>query len=179
MDKDIKKILVSKEQIEEICIRLGKQIDEDYKGKKPLLLGLLRGCVPFIGDLMKHINEYMDIDFMDVSSYHGGTESTGDVKILKDLDSSVDGRHVIIAEDIVDTGRTIKKVIKLLKYRNAASVEVVTLLDKPEGRVVDLKPKYIGVTIPKEFVVGYGLDYEQLYRNLPYVGVLKEEVYTK
>jgi hypoxanthine phosphoribosyltransferase/bifunctional protein TilS/HprT len=115
---------------------------------------------------------------MDVSSYHGGIESSGDIKIKKDLDVAVQDRHIIIAEDIVDTGRTIKVIMDLLKYRGAKSVSVVTLLDKPEGRVVKLDPEYIGMTIPKEFVVGYGLDYEEKYRNLPYVGVLKKEVYS-
>ena len=179
MHNDIKDVLISAEQIEAKALELGKQLEVDYKGKSPILLGLLKGSIPFIGDLMKHINTPIQVEFMDVSSYHGGTTSSGQVKILKDLDVSVEGRHIIIVEDIVDTGFTLTKVIELLKHRKAASVEVVTMLDKPEGRVVEMKPKYIGFTIPNEFVVGYGLDYNEYYRNLPYVGILKKEVYSK
>ncbi len=132
-----------------------------------------------MGNLIKEMDCHVELGFMDVSSYHGGIKSSGDIMIKKDLDIPVQDRHVILAEDIVDTGKTIKVVMELLKYRGAKSVSVVTLLDKPEGRLVVLEPEYIGVTIPKEFVVGYGLDYEEKYRNLPYVGVLKEEVYKK
>lgn len=177
LDKDIERVLVSTKEIDEIARRLGHQLAEDYKDKFPLMVGLLKGCIPFMGQLMTYMDIPMEIDFMDVSSYHGGIESSGDIKIKKDLDTQVQGRHVILAEDIVDTGRTIRVVMDLLLYRGAASVSVVTLLDKPAGRVVSLDPEYIGVTIPKEFVVGYGLDYEEKYRNLPYVGILKPEVY--
>ncbi|MBI9010404.1 MAG: hypoxanthine phosphoribosyltransferase [Tenericutes bacterium] len=179
LEKDIKKVLVSEEEIKIISARLGKQITEDYKGKKPLVIGLLKGCMPFMTELMKHIDLYMEIELMGVQSYHGGTASTGDVKITRDLDIPVKGRDVLIAEDIVDTAKTISVISKLLKYRGAKSVEVVTLLDKPAGRVVEFNPKYVGTIIPKEFVVGFGLDYDEMYRNLPYVGVLKEEVYKK
>ncbi|HAX72915.1 MAG TPA: hypoxanthine phosphoribosyltransferase [Firmicutes bacterium] len=179
MNNDIKKVLLSTEEIETKAKELGKILAVDYAGKTPILLGLLKGSIPFIGDLMKQINIPLQVEFMDVSSYHGGTSSSGQVKILKDLDVSVEGRHIIIVEDIVDTGFTLTRVIELLKHRGAASVEVVTMLDKPEGRVVTMEPKYVGFTVPKEFVVGYGLDYNELYRNLPYVGVLKEEVYMK
>jgi hypoxanthine phosphoribosyltransferase/bifunctional protein TilS/HprT len=179
MDKDIERILVSEEEIDEIAERLGKILTEEYKDKFPIVVGLLKGCVPFMGRLITEIKCHVELGFMDVSSYHGGIESSGDIKIKKDLDIPVQGRHVILAEDIVDTGRTIKVVMDLLKYRGAESVSVVTLLDKPAGRVVTLDPEYIGVTIPKAFVVGYGLDYEEKYRNLPYVGVLKPEVYNK
>jgi len=178
MHNDIKTILVSQEQIEARSSELGQELSADYEGKDPVLLGLLKGSVPFMGDLMKHLGIRAELEFMDVSSYHGGVASSGQVKIIKDLDTSVEGRHVLIVEDIVDTGFTLKKVIELLKHRGAASVEVVTLLDKPGGRVVEMKPKYVGFTIPKAFVVGYGLDYNEFYRNLPYVGVLKEEVYS-
>ena len=177
MHNDIKEILFTTEQIEAKAAELAKQLEIDYADKKPILLGLLKGSIPFIGDLMKHMNIPVQIEFMDVSSYHGGTTSSGQVKILKDLDTSVENRHIIIVEDIVDTGFTLDKVIALLKHRVAASVEVVTMLDKPEGRVVVMEPKYIGFNIPKAFVVGYGLDYDEYYRNLPYVGILKEEVY--
>ena len=179
MNKDIERILVSEDEITEIAKRLGKQLTIDYKDKFPIVIGLLKGCVPFMARLITEIDCHIELGFMDVSSYHGGIESSGDIKIKKDLDIPVQDRHVIIAEDIVDTGRTIKVVMDLLKYRGAKTVSVVTLLDKPEGRVVVLEPEYIGVTIPKEFVVGYGLDYEEKYRNLPYVGVLKKEVYSK
>lgn len=178
MINDIQSILVSREQIEEVCVRLGQLIDADYAHTTPILLGLLKGCVPFMSDLSKNISIPIEMEYMDVSSYHGGITSSGDVKIRKDLNVSVFGRDIIIAEDIVDTGRTLDTVIKLLYHRGARSVEVATLLDKPEGRVVTLLPKYIGVTIPKEFVVGYGLDYNELYRNLPFVGILKSSVYS-
>jgi len=179
LEKDIKKVLVSESELQTICFNLGAQITKDYQGKKPLLIGLLKGCMPFMTELMKHLDLYLEVELMGVQSYHGGTASTGDVKITRDLDIPVKGRDIIITEDIVDTAKTISIITKLLMYRGANSVEVVTLLDKPAGRVVDFTPKYIGKIIPKEFVVGFGLDYEEMYRNLPYVGVLKEEVYTK
>jgi hypoxanthine phosphoribosyltransferase len=177
LEKDIERVLVSQEQIKSICINLGKKITEDYLDKNPIVLGLLKGCMPFMAELMKNLDLYCEIELMGVQSYHGGTKSTGEIKITRDLDTPVKDRHVLIAEDIVDTGKTISVVKKLLLYRGAKSVEVVTLLDKPAGREVDLVPKYIGVTIPKEFVVGFGLDYKNLYRNLPYVGILKEKIY--
>lgn len=178
MHNDIERVLVSEEEIDTITKRLGKQLSDEYRGKYPIVVGLLKGCVPFMGKLITEMDIHVELGFMDVSSYHGGIESSGDIKIKKDLDVPVQGRDVIIAEDIVDTGRTIRVVMDLLLYRGATSVSVVTLLDKPEGRVVTLDPEYIGVTIPKEFVVGYGLDYDEKYRNLPYVGVLKPEVYS-
>lgn len=179
LEKDIEKILVSEKQIHEICVRIGKQITQDYAGKNPLIIGLLKGCMPFMAELIKNIDLYCEIELMGVSSYHGGISSSADIKITKDLEVSVANRHVIIAEDIVDTGKTLDVISKLLLHRGAASVEVATLLDKPEGRVVPFTPKYIGTLIPKEFVVGFGLDYDEMYRNLPYVGVLKPEVYKK
>lgn len=179
MHQDIEKILVSEEEIQIKCKELAAQISKDYEGKNLLVVGLLRGCVPFIGDLTKHISIPMRLDYMDVSSYHGGTYSTGQVKVLKDLDTNIEGVDVLIAEDIVDTGKTLKTVMEMFHFRNAKSVKVVTLLDKPEGRQVELIPEYVGFTIPKEFVVGYGLDYDEYYRNIPYVGVLKEKVYSK
>jgi hypoxanthine phosphoribosyltransferase/bifunctional protein TilS/HprT len=179
LEKDIEKVLVSREEIKQIAKDLGKQLAEDYKDKFPIVIGLLKGCVPFMGELVSEMDIHLEMGFMDVSSYHGGVASSGNVKISKDLGISVEDRHILIAEDIVDTGRTIKTIIELLTFRGAASVEVVTMLDKPEGRVVDLHPKYIGTIIPKEFVVGFGLDFDEKYRNLPYVGVLKPEVYNK
>ncbi len=179
MHQDIKKILVTQEAIEQKCIELGAIISHDYQDKDLVVIGLLKGCIPFISDLVKHISIPLRLDYMSVSSYHGGTASTGNVRVNKDLDASVTGCDVLIAEDIVDTGKTLKKVMEMLSVKGANSIKVVTLLDKPEGRVVDLIPDYTGFIIPKEFVVGYGLDYDEYYRNLPYLGVLKEEVYTK
>lgn len=179
LEKDIERILVSEAQIKEICDRLGKQITQDYLGKKPLIIGLLKGCMPFMSELIKHIDLYCEIELMGVSSYHGGIASSSDIKITKDLEVSVQDRDILIAEDIVDTGKTLDVISKLLYHRGARSVEVVTLLDKPLGRVVSFTPKYIGTEIPKAFVVGFGLDYDEMYRNLPYVGVLKPEVYKK
>ena len=176
MHKDIDRILLTEEQIEKRCGELGKQIDKDYEGKNPLLVGLLKGSVPFMAELIKHITLDCEIDFMDVSSYEG-TESVGDVRIDKDLDSSVRGVDIILVEDIIDTGRTLKKVREFLESKGAASVKIVTLLNKESRRVVDIKGDYVGFDVPNYFVVGYGLDYNQKYRNLPYVGVLKEELY--
>jgi hypoxanthine phosphoribosyltransferase/bifunctional protein TilS/HprT len=177
LEKDIERVLISQEEIHAIVQRLGKTIVEDYKDKFPIVLGLLKGCVPFMADLLKTLDMHLEIAFMNVSSYHGGIESTGDVKIDMDLDTTVKDRHILIAEDIVDSGRTIQAVVELLKYRGAKSVKVVTLMDKPTGRVIDFVPEYIGKTIPKAFVVGYGLDYEEKYRNIPYVGTLKPKIY--
>ena len=176
MHQDIDKILFSQEEIEAKSAQLAEQLKVDYADKKPILLGLLKGSAMFMADLMKTLDIDLQIDFMGISSYDGAV-STGDVKIVKDLDLSVRGRHVLIAEDIVDTGRTLEKVIELLRNRGAASVEMVTLLDKPESRIAPIAAKYVGFTIPKSFVVGYGLDYNEKYRNLPYIGILKESVY--
>ncbi|NQI84515.1 hypoxanthine phosphoribosyltransferase [Streptococcus suis] len=179
LDKDIKKILVSEEEIVAKCKELGQILATDYADKNPILVGILKGSIPFMAELMKHIDAHVETDYMVVSSYHGGTESSGTVKIIKDLDNSVAGRHIIFVEDIIDTGRTLKELKELFALRQAASIKIATLLDKPEGRVVEIEPDYTCVTIPNEFVVGFGLDYDENYRNLPYVGVLKEEVYTK
>ena len=181
MQNDIKEILISYEEIKSRCQDLGKQINEDYKGKTPIILGLLKGSIPFMAEMLKTISLYCQTEYMCVSSYHGGTSSSGEVKIIKDLDVSVKDRDIIIVEDIVDTGLTLTTIIKLLLHRGARSVEVCTLLDKKEGRKpgYELTPKYIGFDCPNAFVVGYGLDYNELYRNLPYIGILKEEVYKK
>lgn len=179
LDKDIKKILVSEEEIIAKCKELGQILAKDYADKNPILVGILKGSIPFMAELMKHIDTHIETDYMVVSSYHGGTESSGTVKIIKDLDNSVAGRHIIFIEDIIDTGRTLKELKELFALRQAASIKIATLLDKPEGRVVEIEPDYTCFTIPNEFVVGFGLDYDENYRNLPYVGVLKEEVYTK
>ncbi|MBO4127465.1 hypoxanthine phosphoribosyltransferase [Streptococcus suis] len=179
LDKDIKKILVSEEEIVAKCKELGQILATDYADKNPILVGILKGSIPFMAELMKHIDAHVETDYMVVSSYHGGTESSGTVKIIKDLDNSVAGRHIIFVEDIIDTGRTLKELKELFDLRQAASIKIATLLDKPEGRVVEIEPDYTCFTIPNEFVVGFGLDYDENYRNLPYVSVLKEEVYTK
>lgn len=179
LDKDIKKILVSEEEIVEKSKELGQIIAKEYADKNPLLVGILKGSIPFMAELIKHIDAHVETDYMVVSSYHGGTESSGTVKIIKDLDNSVAGRHIIFIEDIIDTGRTLKELKELFALRQAASIKIATLLDKPEGRVVEIEPDYTCFTIPNEFVVGFGLDYDENYCNLPYVGVLKEEVYTK
>lgn len=178
MDNDILKVLISEEEIHKIVHRLGKEIEEDYRGKDLVVVGILRGSVVFMTDLIREIDLHLDIDFMDVSSYGDGMESTGIVKILKDLEESIKGRHVLIVEDIVDTGRTVKHLQGLLEYREATSIEVCTFLDKPTRREISgLEVKYVGTEVPNEFVVGYGLDFSQKYRNLPYVGILKPEIY--
>lgn len=173
----LKQVLFTNEQIVARCEELGSELSKEYEGKNPLFIGLLKGSVPFLAELIKHITIDMQMDFMDVSSYGDGTSSNGNVKIVKDLDISVAGRDIIIAEDIIDTGNTIKVVKELLLSRSAASVKVVCLLDKKERREVVIEADKVGFTIPNEFVIGFGLDYAQKYRNLPYIGVLKEECY--
>lgn len=178
MHEVVEKVLVSQEEIVKRSEELGKKITEDYKAKGdiPLLVALLKGSVPFLAEIIKHIDMEIQFDFMDVSSYEG-TQSIGDIKIVKDLDCSVKGVSILLVEDIVDTGRTLKEVTRLLLNKGAKDVKVVSLLDKPDRRVVDITADYVGFEIPNEFVVGFGLDYDQKYRNLPYVGVLKPEVY--
>ncbi|MBQ6492570.1 MAG: hypoxanthine phosphoribosyltransferase [Erysipelotrichaceae bacterium] len=173
---DVKKILISQEEIDARCKELGKQISEDYSDTVPVVIGLLKGSVPFMAELIKNITIDCELEFMAVSSY-SGTESMGDVKIVKDLDRSIIDCDVLIVEDIVDTGNTLLKVKDLLYSKGARSVRVVSLLDKPSRRLVDIEAEYIGFTIPNEFVIGFGLDFNQKYRNLPFVGVLKEECY--
>ncbi|WP_251870189.1 hypoxanthine phosphoribosyltransferase [Enterococcus italicus] len=177
LDKDIEKILITREQIQMRCAELGKQLTEEYQDKTPLVVGVLKGAVPFMADIVREMDCYLEIDFLDVSSYGNATVSSGEVKIVKDLDTNVEGRDLLIVEDIIDSGRTLAYLVDLFKYRKAKSVKIVTLLDKPEGRVVPIEADYIGFDVPNEFVVGYGLDYIQQYRNLPYVGVLKPSVY--
>ncbi|MDR1795085.1 MAG: hypoxanthine phosphoribosyltransferase [Erysipelotrichaceae bacterium] len=178
MHPDVKKILVSEEEIQKKCTQLGQEITEAYRNypQPPLLVALLKGSVPFLACLISRIELDIEYDFMDVSSYNG-TESMGDVRILKDLGQSIKGRDILLVEDIVDTGRTIVEVGKMLKNKGANEIKVVTLLDKPSRRVVDAKADFVGFEIPNEFVIGFGLDYNEKYRNLNYVGVLKEEVF--
>lgn len=179
LEQDIQKILYSENDIIQRTKELGEQLTKDYHGKNPLMVGVLKGSVPFMVELMKHIDTHVEIDFMVVSSYNGGTTSSGEVKILKDVDTNIEGRDVIFVEDIIDTGRTLKYLRDMFKYRKANSVKIITLFDKPEGRVVDIEADYVCYNVPNEFIVGFGLDYAENYRNLPYVGVLKEEVYSK
>lgn len=174
---DFEEILINDEQIREACTRLANQINNDYAdADKPLFLGLLKGCHPFMSDLLCEINIYHTVDYMDVSSYFGGSKSSGEVKIIKDITTSVTDKDIIIVEDIVESGRTIMKVRDLLLFRGAKSVEVVTMIDKPSGRTVDLAPKYVGHTIGDGFLIGYGLDYEEMYRNVRAIGIPKKEI---
>lgn len=177
LEKDIEKVLVTREEIKARCEELGKQLTEEYKDKNPLVIGVLKGSIHFMADVCREMDCYLELDFMDVSSYGNATVSSGEVRILKDLDTNVEGRDLLIVEDIIDSGRTLAYLVDLFKYRKAKSVKIVTLLDKPEGRVVEIEADYIGFDVPNEFVVGYGLDYAEQYRNLPYVGVLKPAVY--
>jgi hypoxanthine phosphoribosyltransferase len=179
MEKLIEKVLISEDELKTRVAELGKQISEDYQGKELLIIGIFKGAVPFLADLIRKIKIPLRYDFMAVSSYGSSTRSSGAVRILKDLDTSVEDRHVLIVEDIVDTGLTLKYLKENLARRHPLSLKIVTLLDKPERREVEVQPDYNGFIIPNEFVVGYGLDFNELYRNLPYVGVLKPEVYRK
>ncbi len=179
MNQNIERTLITEEEIQKRVGVMGQLIGEEYKDKNPLIVGILKGALPFMADLIKAMPIFLEYDMMDVSSYGTATKSSGEVKIVKDLDSSVEGRHVLIVEDIIDTGRTLKYLQEMFNARQAASVKIVTLLDKPSGRVTGLNVDWKGFDIPDEFVVGYGLDYIENYRNLPYIGVLKEEVYVK
>ncbi len=175
--QDIEKILVSEEELKEINKRLGAQITKDFVGKNLLVVGILKGSIYFMTDLTRYINLPCKIDFLAVSSYGSGTTSSGAVRILKDIDINLEGYDILIVEDILDSGRTLNYVCNMLQSRKPASISIATLLDKPERRVVDLTPDYVGCDVPDEFVVGYGLDYDQRYRNLPYIGQLKREIY--
>lgn len=179
MHEDVDHILFSEEQIAEMVKRVGAQIAEDYKGKDLVLIAVLRGAVVFMGDLMRAIDLPLAIDFMAVSSYGEGAKSSGIVRIVKDLDLDIKGRDVLIVEDILDSGLTLKYLMKNLSSRHPASLEVAAFLWKDvEGKQAAVNPKYVCSHCPDDFVVGYGLDYAQHYRNLPYVGVLKPEVYS-
>lgn len=177
LNKDIKEVLVTEEQLKEVNERLGAKITEDFKDKNLLVVGILKGSIYFMTDLTRYIDLPLKLDFLAVSSYGGGTSSSGAVKILKDIDINLEGYDILLVEDILDSGRTLHYVCEMLKTRKPKSVSIVTLLDKPERRVVDLTPDYVGCQVPNEFVVGYGLDYDQKYRNLPYIGSLKREIY--
>mgnify|MGYP004513658061 FL=1 len=179
MNKDIQKILIDEAQIEKEVKRIADEISRDYKDKKLLLLCILKGAVVFMGDLMKKITIPTEIDFMKVSSYGSGTVSSGTINIILDLHrKDLSGLDIVIVEDIIDSGKTLSYLVDYLKLKGAKSVRTCTMLDKPDRREVDFEPDYRGVVIPDEFVVGYGLDYDEAYRALPYIGILKPEVYT-
>ena len=177
---DIDKVLISDDEIRDIVARLGAEISRDYEGKNPLVVSVLRGAFIFTADLLRAISVPCEVDFMAVSSYGAGTKSSGVVKILKDLDTHVEGRHLIFAEDILDSGLTLQHLIELFKTRGAASIEVCAFAVKDiPGYVAPITPKYVGTHVPNEFIVGYGLDYAEAYRGIPYVGVLKPSVYNQ
>ena len=182
MHKDLEKVLLNEQEINEIVSRIASELDQDYAGddKRLVLLCILKGSVVFMGELMKHITVPVEIDFMRVSSYGSGTSTSGSVNIVLDiLRKDLNECDIVIVEDIIDSGRTLDHLCRYLKLKGAKSVRTCTLLDKPDRREVDFSADYVGAVIPDEFVVGYGLDYDEKYRALPYVGILKREVYTK
>ena len=180
MDKDIEQILLTQEQIQSRIRELGEILSAEYAGKNPVIVGVLKGVVVFYADMVRQIKVPCQMDFMWISSYQG-TESTGQMVVKRDVSADIKGRHVLILEDIYDTGNSLEFTVNHLKEKNPASIKICTLLDKPERRRagVTLQADYVGFTIPNAFVVGYGLDYNEYYRNLPYVGILKPEVYEK
>ena len=178
MDNGIERVLITADEIEEKVAEVGKKISEDYAGKNPIFVGVLKGCFIFIADLMRHVSIPCTMDFMSVSSY-SGTSSTGAVKINKDLNQDIEGRHLILVEDILDSGVTLNYLKTYLQVRKPASVSIVTLMDKPVHRKAPVYADYACFDVPDAFVVGYGLDYNERYRNLPYIGILSPEVYSK
>ena len=179
MMPDVKEVLIPSSEIQEKVGEMGERVTEDYRGERPLLVGILRGAVVVLGDLMRKIDLPCEIDFMDISSYGTGTSSSGVVRILKDLEEDITGRHVLVVEDIIDTGLTLSYLLRSLQARKPASLEIFALLSKPSRRPPELDVKYLGFEIPDEFVVGYGLDFAGAYRNLPDICVLKPEVFAK
>ena len=177
MHKDVEQILYTEEELRQRVKELGCQITADYAGREPLLISVLRGAYIFMADLTRSINLNVTVDFMSVSSYGAGTVSSGQVEIKKDLSASIEGKDLIIVEDILDSGNTLYYLLDVLRARKPASIRLCTLMDKPERRTKPIKADYVGFTIPDAFIVGYGLDYAEKYRNLPYVGVLKPSVY--
>ena len=176
MNNDVESVLISEEELKQICKNLGEQITRDYEGKNLLVVSVLKGSVVFLADLLREIKCHCQIDFLAVSSY-SGTKTTGVVKFKKDLDIDPDGMDILIVEDILDSGITLSYLSKVLMGRNANSIKICTLLDKPANRKADIKADYVGKVIPDAFVIGYGLDYDEKYRNLPYIGILKPAVY--
>lgn len=179
MRQDVQEVLFSESKLNERITELGAQITKDYQGKSLVVVGILKGSNIFTSDLVRKIDLPLRMDFMAVSSYGNATESTGVVKILKDLDQGIEGEHILIVEDIVDSGLTLKYLKDILLTRNPASVKICTLLDKPARRKENITPDYLGFEVPDEFIVGYGIDYAERYRNLPFVGILKREIYEK
>jgi hypoxanthine phosphoribosyltransferase len=179
MMPDVKEVLITSQEIEDKVREIGARITEDYEGEKLLLIGILRGAVVIMSDLMRHIDLQCELDFMDISSYGTGTSSSGVVRILKDLEENITERHVLIVEDIIDTGLTLSYLMRSLQARKPASLEICALLSKPSRRRADLDVRYLGFEVPDEFVVGYGLDFAGAYRNLPDICVLKPEVFAK
>ena len=177
IDSRIKEVLISEIELKEGIQKAADWLNEEYKGKTPIVIGILKGCIPFIGSIMPLLTFDFEIDFMSASSFKGGTQSTGYIELLLDLKSDIEGRDVIILEDIIDTARTLKMIIELLQSRNPKSIKLVTLLDKKEGRKVELDADYSCFEIQNKFLVGFGLDYKEIMRNLPYIGVLDEKVY--
>ncbi len=178
MKEDVLRVLLSEDEIRAKVQEMGKKLTEDYKGKNLLLVTVLKGAVVFLADLMRQIDVPAEIDFMVVSSYGSGVKSSGVVKIIKDLDIPLAGKDILIVEDILDSGMTLSYIKELLQSRGPRSIRIATLLDKPARRKVDLQADYVGFEVPDEFVVGYGLDFDEKYRNLPYIGILKPEVYS-
>lgn len=179
MEKDILKVLYSEEEIRARVQEMGNALGEQFQGKNPLFLGVLKGSFVFMSDLVRACQVKSDVEFIAVSSYGNGTESSGRVKIVHDIQQDITGRNVIVVEDILDSGNTLAFLTDYLRAKGAASVTIATLLDKPARREKPIKADYVGFEVPDEFVVGYGLDYAQQYRNMPYIGVLKPEVYSK
>lgn len=177
LEKDIQEVLFSQQQLEERVTQIAQEITRDYAGQEIVLISVLRGSFVFMADLCRRIDLPCTIDFMSVSSYGKGTSSTGQVQITKDLSGDISGKHILVVEDILDSGNTLSYLLKLLEQRKPASIRLCTLLDKPDRRVKPVEVHYSGFTIPDAFVVGYGLDYAEHYRNLPYIGILKPEVY--
>lgn len=177
LHKDLERILISEEQLDRRVRELAAQISADYRDREPVLISILRGSFVFMADLARHVEVPCTVDFMSVSSYGSGTTSSGQVQIVKDLSEHIEGKDIILVEDILDTGNTLHYLLQLLRARKPASIRLCVLLDKPERRLKPVKADYTGFTIADEFVVGYGLDYAEHYRNLPYVGILKPVVY--
>lgn len=178
MQNDIQEILITREQIQDKVAELGRELSKEYEGRNPLVICILKGAFIFMADLVKEMTVPLELDFMAVSSYGASTRSSGEVKIIKDLDTSVEGRDILIVEDIIDSGLTLSYLIDVLERRKVSSIKIATLFDKPARRSVKLEADWSGFVIPDAFVVGYGLDYAEKYRNLPFVGVLKPEIYT-
>ena len=176
LERDVAEILIDEDRLKSRVVELGEEISADYEGREPLLLGVLKGAVFFMADLMRHLTVPCEIDFMAISSYGASTDSSGVVRILKDLDINIENRHVLVVEDIIDSGLTLSYLVRNLEAREPASLEVCALLTKPERREIEVPVRYVGFEIPNRFVIGYGLDFAERYRNLPYVGVLQQEL---